>query len=80
MPHFWTFWYFISQPFVLGLLLGLLVAVFVWKNGFSLRRHLSKEIKRLEGEKSDLQNHLQTWIQRRNSNLVSPPFSSSRTA
>jgi len=62
MNHFWTIWNFITQPFVLGLLFGLLVTAFVWKNGFTVRRHLAKEIKRLEGEKSDLQNHLQTHL------------------
>lgn len=60
--NFWSFWNFITQPFVLGLLLGLLVTLFVLINGHTLRRHLSKELKRLEGEKNDLQNHLQTHL------------------
>jgi len=62
MVHFWDIWNFITQPFVLGLLLGLLVMLFVWKNGLTMRRHLAKEIKRLEGDHRDLQNHLQSHL------------------
>ena len=39
----------LQTPFVWGLLLGLLIAGFIWKSGFSARRNLAREIKRLEG-------------------------------
>ena len=52
----------LQTPFVWGLLLGLLIAGFVWKSGFSARRHLAREIKRLEGELKDMQKHLNTQL------------------
>lgn len=52
----------LQTPFVWGLLLGLLVAAFTWKSGFSSRRNLAKEIKRLEAEMKDLQKHLNTQL------------------
>ena len=50
------------HPFTLGLLLGLLIAGFLWKSGFTARRHALRENKRLEGEMRDLQNHLNTQL------------------
>ncbi len=52
----------LQQPFVWGLLLGLLVAGFLWKSGFSAKRALAKEIKRLETEQRDLTSHLNTQL------------------
>jgi hypothetical protein len=52
----------LQQPFVWGLLLGLLVAGFLWKSGFSARRALTREIKRLESEQRDLTSHLNTQL------------------
>lgn len=51
-----------QQPFTWGLLLGLLVAAFIWKAGFTARRHASREIKRVNTEAKDLQNHLNTQL------------------
>ncbi|HVJ44914.1 MAG TPA: hypothetical protein VM511_00910 [Luteolibacter sp.] len=50
------------HPFTLGLLLGLLVTAFIWKGGFTARRNVSRELKRVEGEMKDLQNHLNTQL------------------
>ncbi|MCP5547619.1 MAG: hypothetical protein H7A50_09625 [Akkermansiaceae bacterium] len=50
------------HPFTLGLLLGLLVAGFFWKNGFTATRTAKREIKRLELEQKELQNHLNTQL------------------
>ena len=50
------------DPFTMGLLLGLLVAGFLWKNGFTAVRTAKREIKRLETEQKDLQNHLNTQL------------------
>lgn len=52
----------LQQPFVWGLLLGLLVAGFLWKSGYSARRSLAKDIKRLESELRDLTSHLNTQL------------------
>ena len=52
----------LQQPFVWVLLLGLLVAGFLWKSGYSARRTLTKEIKRLEAEQRDLTSHLNTQL------------------
>ena len=52
----------LKEPFVWGLLLGLLVAFFVWKSAFSHRRRDAREIKRLEAEMKDLQGHLNTQL------------------
>ncbi|MBK1882639.1 hypothetical protein JIN85_09440 [Luteolibacter pohnpeiensis] len=52
----------LQTPFTWGLLLGLLIAFFLWKSGFSARRHAVKESKRLENEVRDLQKHLNTQL------------------
>ena len=52
----------IQQPFTWGLLLGLLVAGFLWKSGFSKARELKRETKRLQEEMRDLQTHLNTQL------------------
>lgn len=50
------------QPFTGGLMLGLLIAVFIWKSGFSSRRNITRELKRVESEMKDLQGHLNTQL------------------
>jgi hypothetical protein len=52
----------LKQPFIWGLLLGLLVAAFAWKSGFSRSRRDAREIRRLETELKDLQGHLNTQL------------------
>ncbi len=52
----------LKHPFVWGLLLGLLIAAFAWKSGFSARRNVARELKRVEGELKNLQNHLNTQL------------------
>ena len=52
----------LQQPFTWGLLLGLLVAAFTWKSGFSNSRSQKREMRRLENEMRDLQAHLNTQL------------------
>lgn len=52
----------LKAPFMWGLLLGLLVAFFTWKSGFSARRVLKKEVSRVETESKELQQHLNTHL------------------
>jgi hypothetical protein len=52
----------IHNPFTWGLLLGLLIAAFMWKSGFSARRTVSRELKRVEGEMKNLHTHLNTQL------------------
>jgi hypothetical protein len=52
----------LKNSFVWGLLLGLLITFFIWKSGFSARRNLARELKRVEGEQKNLQNHLSTQL------------------
>ncbi len=52
----------LQHPFTWGLLLGLLVAGFIWKSGFSARRAVSRDLKRVEEEMKNLQNHLNTQL------------------
>ena len=52
----------LKNQFVLGLLLGLLVAFFTWKSGFTARRVLKKEVVRIETESRELQQHLNTHL------------------
>ena len=57
-----TFNQVIQNPFTWGLLLGLLITAFIWKSGFTARRNVARELKRVEGEFSNLQNHLNTQL------------------
>ncbi len=52
----------LKSPFIWGLLLGLLVAFFTWKSGFTALRQSAREIKRMETELKDLQVHLNTQL------------------
>ncbi len=52
----------IQHPFTLGLLLGLLITAFIWKSGFTARRNVARELKRVEGELKNLQSHLNTQL------------------
>jgi hypothetical protein len=52
----------LKQEFVWGLLIGLLVALFLWKSGYAARRAAGREIKRLENEIRELQKHLNTQL------------------
>jgi DNA anti-recombination protein RmuC len=52
----------LEQPFTWGLLLGLLIAAFIWKSSFASRRNIARELKRVEGEMKDLQGHLNTQL------------------
>jgi hypothetical protein len=52
----------IKNPFVLGLLLGLLLTFFTWKSGLSNKLRLSRDVRRLESELRELQGHLNTQL------------------
>ncbi|MCX8497449.1 MAG: hypothetical protein ORN51_14805 [Akkermansiaceae bacterium] len=52
----------LKHPFTWGLLLGLLIAGFTWKSGFSARRNLARELKRVDAELKNLQGHLTTQL------------------
>ena len=52
----------LQNHFVLGLLLGMLVAGFIWKAGFTARRHALGEVKRAHTELRELQGHLNTQL------------------
>lgn len=52
----------LKHPFVWGLALGLLIAFFLWKSGFTARRGAAREIQRLQAEIKDLQSHLSTQL------------------
>jgi hypothetical protein len=52
----------LNNPFTWGLLLGLLIAAFMWKSGFTARRHAARELKRAAAEMKDLQSHLNTQL------------------
>lgn len=52
----------LKNPFTWGLLLGLMVAGFIWKSGFTARRHAARELKRVETEMKELQGHLNTQL------------------
>jgi hypothetical protein len=52
----------LHSPFTWGLLLGLLITAFVWKSGFTARRNVAKDLKRVEGELKNLQTHLNTQL------------------
>lgn len=55
-------WPLLTHPFTLGLLLGLLIAGFIWKSSVAARGHLKREIKRLQEEGRELQGHLNTQL------------------
>lgn len=52
----------LQEHFTWGLLLGLLIAAFLWKAGFSARRNVSRDLKRVEEELKNLQTHLNTQL------------------
>ncbi len=52
----------LKNPLTQGLLLGLLIAAFLWKSGFTARRNITRELKRVEGEMKNLQGHLNTQL------------------
>jgi hypothetical protein len=49
---------YLFTPFSGGLFLGLLITFFTWKSGFSARRNLRRELKRIEADSRELQHHL----------------------
>jgi chromosome segregation ATPase len=55
-------WQYLKDPFTLGLLLGLAVAAVAWKSGFSTRRRLARDIRKLENDMRELQGHLNTQL------------------
>lgn len=55
-------WEYLKNPFTLGVLLGLAVAAVAWKSGFSTRRRLGKELRKLENDMRELQGHLNTQL------------------
>ncbi|WP_035603458.1 hypothetical protein [Haloferula sp. BvORR071] len=55
-------WENINWYFVGGLGTGLAVAAAAWKSGFSARRRLGKDIRKLENELRELQGHLNTQL------------------
>lgn len=52
----------LKNPFVWGLLLGLLIAAFVLKSGITAKRHASRELQRVAAEMKELQGHLNTQL------------------
>jgi hypothetical protein len=52
----------LKSQFVWGLLLGLLIAFFIWKSGYAAGRQSAREIKRLEAELKEMQGHLNTQL------------------
>ena len=57
-----TLWSLLSEPFVWGLGLGLLLTAFVWKSGLTARKTQQRELKRLQNEGRELQGHLNTQL------------------
>ncbi len=55
-------WQYLKDPFALGLMLGLAVAAVAWKSGFSTRRRLARDIRKLENDMRELQGHLNTQL------------------
>ena len=53
---------YLQNQFLLGLLLGLFIAGFVWKSGFTARRHVRTEMRRVQAEMRELQGHLNTQL------------------
>lgn len=58
--------YLKQHPLQLGLVIGLLVGFvstfFTWKSGFTARRVLGRDIRKLENELRELQGHLNTQL------------------
>ena len=57
----------LQSPFVWGLLLGLLIAGFLWKSGFTARRHAAAEVRRVQSDLRELRGivrDIQTRIAR----------------
>lgn len=52
----------LKHPFAWGFFLGLLITFFVWKSGYTARRNAARELKRVEAELKNLQNHLNTQL------------------
>ena len=52
----------LTHPFTWGLLLGLLITTFIWKAGFTARRSVARELRRVEGEMKEMQGHLNTQL------------------
>lgn len=52
----------LQNPFTWGLLLGLLITAFIWKSGFTARRNVARELKRVQEELRVLQGHLGTQL------------------
>lgn len=57
-----TFYQIIHNLFTWGLLLGLLIAAFLWKSGFTARRNVARDLKRVQEELKNLQGHLNTQL------------------
>ena len=57
-----TFLEYLKNPFVLGLICGLVITFFVWKTGISNKIRLSRDVRRLENELRELQGHLNTQL------------------
>ena len=57
-----SIWPILSSPFTLGLGVGLLVAAFILKAGFSQQANLNREIKRLKEDLAGFQQHLNTHL------------------
>lgn len=55
-------WPYLKDPFTLGLGLGLLIALFIWKSGFSASRNQKREQRRIADECRELQRHLNTQL------------------
>ncbi len=55
-------WQYLKDPFTIGLLIGLAVAAVAWKSGFSSRRRLARDIRKLENDMRELQGHLNTQL------------------
>ena len=52
----------LHHPFTWGLVIGLLITFFVWKAGFTARRTVARDLKRVEEEMKNLQSHLNTQL------------------
>lgn len=55
-------WQILQNHFTWGLLLGLLIAAFIWKSGFTASRQLRRENRQISAEIKELQGHLNTQL------------------